>query len=116
MNTLREIFDRHAHETDNWNNDLSFEGFQQAIADYEASKWKTDFPDLLTHQGESHSVIAEVEGYKEPLVMRALFLKEDDGYIVWARVYDGIDGDAIHDDQYNVIRWTEIPTPPTKQW
>ena len=117
---LREIFDKNktiisVEGFDKKFDFISFEQFEQAIADYEKSKWVSgdEFPDLLTHQGCSRNVIAEVEGCKELLVMCAFFLKEDDGHIVWARVYDGLNGDGEHDDNYNVIRWTEIPTLPT---
>lgn len=115
MNTLREIFDRHAHETDNWNNDLSFEGFKQAIADYEASKWKTGYPDLIEGKHYSKNVLAEVEDFTDLQVMNAFVLRHEGEKIMkWARVYDGLNGDGEFDDNYNVIRWTEIPTPPTK--
>lgn len=115
---LRDIYDKNAKEHIELPYGVPFmlrEDFEQAIADYEKSKWVSgdEFPDLLTHQGCSRNVIAEVEGCKELLVMCAFFLKEDDGHIVWARVYDGLNGDGEHDDNYNVIRWTEIPTLPT---
>ena len=118
---LREIYENNSNTTiydregDVIGSLMDVDEFEQAIADYEKSKWVSgdEFPDLLTHQGCSRNVIAEVEGCKELLVMCAFFLKEDDGHIVWARVYDGLNGDGEHDDNYNVIRWTEIPTLPT---
>ena len=114
---LRDIYDKNAKEHIELPYGVPFmlrDDFEQAIADYEKSKWKSgeEFPDLLTHQGRSRSVIAEVEGYKQPLIMCAALIQEDDGFIVWARVEEYPRDDYEWDDNYNVIRWTEIPTTP----
>ena len=88
---------------------------EQAIADYEKSKWKTGFPDLIEGKHYSKNVLAEVEGYTDLQVMCLCWIaSENDGEsgYVWANCYGKIDGECEFDDNHNVIRWTEIPTTP----
>ena len=120
MNNLREIFDKNktiisVEGFDKKFDFISFDQFQQAIADYEKSKWKTGFPDLIEGKDFSDNVLAEVEGYTDPQVMCLCWIaSENDGEsgYAWANCYGKIDGECEFDDNYNVIRWTEIPTTP----
>jgi len=116
MNKLREIYDKNAKEHIELPYGVPFmlrEDFEQAIADYEKSKWKTGFPDLIEGKHFSDNVIAEVEGYADVQVMCVFELTEDGRtHLVWANCNGDIYGEGEYDDNYNVIRWTEIPTTP----
>jgi len=119
MSKLREIYtnkakvSRHASDGDFDDNLMDFEDFEQAIADYEKSKWKTGFPDLIEGKDYSKNVLAELEDCDELFVM-CVFEQNVDGdkFFTWANCYGEIDGDGYYDDNYKVIRWTEIPTTP----
>jgi len=50
MSKLREIFDRHSYNGTNLTQYMSFDSFQQAIADYEKSKWVSVTEKLPTEQ------------------------------------------------------------------
>lgn len=83
------------------------------IAGYNAaanqSKWiyvKDKLPELIEGKNYSENVIAEVEGYTEPQIMCYIYVE---GGFAWARVYDGLNGDAEFDDNYTVIKWQPIP-------
>ena len=115
---LRDIYDKNAKEHIELPYGVPFmlrDDFEQAIADYEKSKWKTGFPDLIEGKDFSDNVLAEVEGYTDPQVMCLCWIaSENDGEsgYAWANCYGKIDGECEFDDNYNVIRWTEIPTTP----
>ena len=118
---LREIYENNSNTTiydregDVIGSLMDVDEFEQAIADYEKSKWKTGFPDLIEGKDFSDNVLAEVEGYTDPQVMCLCWIaSENDGEsgYAWANCYGKIDGECEFDDNYNVIRWTEIPTTP----
>ena len=110
---LREIFDTYSLKGVEGKGYITFESFQQAIADYEKSKWKTGFPDLIEGKTYSRNVIAEVEGFTDLQIMCVFHITDDIDYMAWDKGFDGLYGDCVFDDNYNVIRWTEIPTLPT---
>jgi len=58
-----------------------------------------------------NNVLAVLDG--KVCIMSCCFISDIVGIIrVWAYVYDGIDGDAMHDDDYHPTHWMEIPKPP----
>lgn len=108
--TTREIFDRNSRQFWEGRKCLTISQFEQAIQDYEKSKWKTGYPDLIEGKHFSDNVIAEVEGYSDVQVMCAFELTEDGKkHLVWANCNGDIYGEGEYDDNYNVIKWTEIP-------
>jgi Protein of unknown function (DUF551) len=56
------------------------------------------------------NVLAILDG--KVCVMRCFPMVENDvTYWVWGRVYDGLDGDAIYDEDYYPTDWMPIPNP-----
>jgi hypothetical protein len=49
-------------------------------------------------------------------VMALCYAADDDNNMgwIWGEVYDGLDGDAYMDDDYNVTYWMPIPEKPVE--
>jgi hypothetical protein len=61
------------------------------------------------------NVLAVCDG--EVKIMALCEMRDDDGLLcdAWCMVYDGLDGDANFDDDYNVTHWMPIPEPPKEE-
>lgn len=73
----------------------------------EQSPWISVEERLPDHE---NNVLAVLDG--KVCVMAYFSFKHDGGTIkVWGYVYDGLDGEAIYDHDYEPTKWMEIPTP-----
>lgn len=73
----------------------------------EQSPWTMVEDGLPKHE---NNVLAVWNG---KVCVMAYFSFKDGGetYKVWGYVYDGIDNEAIYDDEYKPTKWMEIPKP-----
>lgn len=73
----------------------------------DTSPWISVEERLPDHE---NNVLVVLDG---KVCVMAYFSFKDGGktYKVWGYVYDGLDGDAIYDDDYEPTKWMEIPNP-----